>query len=62
MTAKENKVFTVRAEKELIEAFTQTCKAQDTTASREVRQFMRDYLRQNAKPGSISKSDEGAEK
>lgn len=38
----------VRIEAELRDAFIEACQAQDTTASREVRRFIRDFL---ARPG-----------
>ncbi|MBK8508570.1 MAG: hypothetical protein IPL51_07900 [Candidatus Competibacteraceae bacterium] len=34
----------VRIEAELRDAFIETCQAMDTTASREVRRFIRDFL------------------
>ncbi len=38
----------VRIEADLRDAFIEACQAQDTTASREVRRFIRDFL---ARPG-----------
>lgn len=37
-------MFTFAVEKELKDAFVNSCLAMDTTASRELRQFMRQYL------------------
>jgi len=41
-------LMNVRVEPELKDAFLQTCKNQDTTAAREVRQFMRKFVAKNA--------------
>jgi len=37
----------IRVEESLREAFVQACRSNDTTASRALREFMRDYLNQN---------------
>ena len=39
----------VRIEEDLRDAFIETCQAMDTTASREVRRFIRDFLARSDK-------------
>lgn len=45
----------VRIEAELRDAFIETCQAMDTTASREVRRFIRDFLAQSPKDDEFSR-------
>lgn len=42
-----NKPKTIRVPDDLWKAFVSTCKDKDTDASRELRAFMRDYLKRN---------------
>lgn len=39
--------LTIKLPKALRDAFAQTCQQNDTTASREIRTFMRDYLKRH---------------
>jgi hypothetical protein len=43
----DSKQFLVRVDGNLLEAFQSACKKNDTTASQEVRAFMREYVRKN---------------
>lgn len=54
MSEEGYKMLTVRADKELIDRFIETCKANDTTASMEVRKFMKDYLAKNGQRDWVS--------
>lgn len=40
-------LLTVKIERELRDAFVETCKEMDTTAAREVRQFIRNFLKKH---------------
>lgn len=44
VTEAKQHMFTFAVEKELKDAFVNSCVAMDSTASRELRQFMRQYL------------------
>lgn len=43
-----------RVERDLKESFIQACRANDTTAARELRLFMRDYLKRNGQVDAFS--------
>lgn len=43
--AQKEKLFTAKVEEDLLQAFKHACKNQDTTASKAVRDFMRDYTK-----------------
>lgn len=46
METKESQLL-IKVEKSLKDAFLATCKERDTTAAREIRSFMRDYLKKH---------------
>lgn len=43
----DTKQFLIRVDADLLQAFQSFCKQRDTTASQEVRAFMREYVRKN---------------
>lgn len=45
--AQKEKLFTAKVEDDLLQAFKHACKNQDTTASKAVRDFMRDYTKKH---------------
>lgn len=45
----------IKLDKDLKESFQQVCKMQDTDVSKEIRAFMRDYVRKNGQ-GDLFKS------
>jgi predicted transcriptional regulator len=47
--------FTIRIDKPLRDAFVETCKAQDRTASQLIRDFMREYIKRNSQRDIFSK-------
>lgn len=53
MSKQENVALQVRLPKEERQAFVDACDKNDTTASREVRRFIREYLKKNAQ-GKLS--------
>lgn len=57
----EDVKLVVRIEAGLRDAFIEACQEIDTTASREVRQFIRDFLARSSKAG-ISSMDDGDER
>jgi len=40
--------YTIRVEKDLKDRFLQVCKSNDSDSSKEIRKFMKEYLRKNA--------------
>ena len=54
----ENVKLVVRIEAGLRDAFIETCQEMDTTASREVRQFIRDFLARSGKSDMSSMDDD----
>ena len=48
----EETKFVIRIEKDLRDAFVDLCRELDTTASREVRRFIRSYLAEHGKSAS----------
>ena len=57
----EDVKLVVRIEAELRDAFIEACQEMDTTASREVRQFIRDFLARSRK-ADISSMDDSDER
>lgn len=57
----EDVKLVVRIEAGLRDAFIEACQEMDTTASREVRQFIRDFLARSRK-ADISSMDDGDER
>jgi len=52
---KDNKAkLVVRIEADLRDEFVKVCREQDTTASREIRRFIRDFLRKGEKSAKAS--------
>ena len=52
---KDNKAkLVVRIEADLRDEFVEACREQDTTASREIRRFIRDFLRKGEKSAKAS--------
>ena len=52
---KDNKAkLVVRIEADLRDEFVEACREQDTTASREIRRFIRDFLRKGEKSAKVS--------
>ncbi len=45
--AKKDSQLILRLDKEERDAFVQLCKEQDTSAAREIRRFIREYLKEN---------------
>lgn len=50
----EIKLFTAKIEENLLSAFKNACKNQDTTASQEVRAFMRQYAKNHSQADLFS--------
>jgi hypothetical protein len=48
---KDSSLMNVRVEQVVREQFLKSCKDQDTTAAREIRQFMRSYIAKNGQAG-----------